>query len=87
MRSLLVITQVTISFVLLICAGLTVHSLYNLLSVDPKFKSANVLSMQISVNWTKYQRARPPESSSIKRLNACKRRRECRALRLVWPFH
>jgi putative ABC transport system permease protein len=56
MRSLLVTTQVTISFVLLICAGLTLRSLYNLLSVDPGFKTANVLSMQISLNWTKYQK-------------------------------
>ena len=56
MRNLLVTTQVTISFVLLICAGLMVHSLYNLLSVDPGFKAANVLSMQISLNWTKYQK-------------------------------
>ena len=57
MRNLLVTTQVTISFVLLICAGLMVRSLYNLLSVDPGFKSANVLSMQISLNWTKYQKS------------------------------
>jgi putative ABC transport system permease protein len=56
MRNLLVTAQVTISFVLLICAGLMVRSLYNLLSVDPGFKSANVLSMQISLNWTKYQK-------------------------------
>ena len=57
MRSVLVMTQVTISFVLLICAGLMVRSLYNLLSVNPGFKSANVLSMQISLNWTKYQKS------------------------------
>jgi predicted permease len=56
-RSLLVTAQVTISFVLLICAGLMVRSLYNLLAVDPGFKSANVLSMQISLNWTKYQKS------------------------------
>jgi predicted permease len=56
-RSMLVTAQVTISFVLLICAGLMVRSLYNLLSVDPGFKTANVLSMQISLNWTKYQKS------------------------------
>ena len=56
MRSMLVSAQVTISFVLLICAGLMLHSLYNLLSVDPGFKTANVLSMQLSLNWTKYQK-------------------------------
>src|ERR1700722_2296948 len=62
MSSLLVTTQVTISFVLLICAGLMVRSLYNLLSVDPGFKSADVLSMQISLNWTKYQKSEASRS-------------------------
>lgn len=55
LRSLLVAAQVTFSFVLLMCAGLMLRSLYNLLSVDPGFKTANVLSMQISLNWTKYK--------------------------------
>ena len=55
LRSLLVAAQITFSFVLLMCAGLMLRSLYNLLSVDPGFKTANVLSMQISLNWTKYQ--------------------------------
>jgi predicted permease len=57
MRSLLVTAQVTISFVLLICAGLMVRSLYNLLSVDPGFKTANVLSMEVRLNWTKYKKS------------------------------
>jgi predicted permease len=56
MRNVLVMAQVTISFVLLICAGLMLHSLYNLLSIDPGFKTANVLSMQVPLNWTKYQK-------------------------------
>ncbi len=53
-RSTLVAMQVAFSFVLLMCAGLMMQSLYNLLSVDPGFKTANVLSMNISLNWTKY---------------------------------
>ena len=57
MRSLLVTAQVAISFVLLICAGLMVRSLYNLLSVDPGFKTANVLSMEVRLNWTKYKKS------------------------------
>ena len=54
LRNLLVAAQVTFSFVLLMCAGLMLRSLYNLLSVDLGFKTSNVLSMQISLNWTKY---------------------------------
>jgi predicted permease len=56
MRNGLVAAQVTLSFVLLLSAGLMLRSLYNLLSVDPGFKTANVLSMQMSLNWTKYKK-------------------------------
>jgi hypothetical protein len=45
---------VAFSFVLLICAGLMMRSLYNLLSIDPEFKSANVLSRNVNLNWTRY---------------------------------
>ncbi|HTA84782.1 MAG TPA: ABC transporter permease [Silvibacterium sp.] len=55
LRNALVAAQVMFSFVLLMCAGLMLRSLYNLLSVDPGFKTANVLSMQVSLNWTKYK--------------------------------
>jgi putative ABC transport system permease protein len=53
-RQTLVALQVTFSFVLLMCAGLTLQSLHRLLSVDPGFKTANVLSMRIDLDWTKY---------------------------------
>ena len=53
-RSILVAAQVAFSFVLLLGAGLMMRSLYNLLSVDPGFKTAEVLSMNLPLNWTKY---------------------------------
>jgi putative ABC transport system permease protein len=53
-RNVLVAVQVAFSFVLLICAGLMLRSLYNLLSVDPGFKTANVLSLRINLDWTRY---------------------------------
>jgi putative ABC transport system permease protein len=53
-RQVLVAVQVTLSFVLLMCAGLMLQSLHKLLSVDPGFRTANVLSMRISLDWTKY---------------------------------
>jgi putative ABC transport system permease protein len=53
-RNLLVAAQVAFSFVLLMGAGLMMRSLYNLLSVDPGFKTAQVLSMTLPLNWTKY---------------------------------
>jgi predicted permease len=53
-RNILVAAQVAFSFVLLVAAGLMMRSLYNLLSIDPGFKTANVLSMNVSLNWTKY---------------------------------
>ena len=40
-RSVLIAVQITFSFILLMCAALILRSLYNLLSVDPGFKSAS----------------------------------------------
>src|SRR6185437_4173465 len=54
-RTLLVMAQVAFSFVLLAAAGLMLHTVYNLLSVDPGFKLSHVLSMQINLNWTRYK--------------------------------
>ena len=56
LRNLLVVLQVSLSFLLLIGAGLMLRSLYNLLSVDPGFKTQNVPSMELDLNWTKYQK-------------------------------
>jgi putative ABC transport system permease protein len=54
MSSLLVIGQVALSLLLLIGAGLLLHSFGQLLRVDPGFDAGNVLTMNISLSTVKY---------------------------------
>ncbi len=54
MRSLLIMAQVAVSFLLLIGAGLMLRSFANLQHVDPGFQPENVLTMQIGLDFTKY---------------------------------
>ena len=53
-RSALTVAQIAVSFLLLIGAGLTLRSLVNLLRVQPGFDPENVLTMQVDLNWSKY---------------------------------
>jgi len=53
-RNVLVTAQVGISFILLIGAGLMLRTLMKLQTVDTGFRSQNVLSSVISLNFTKY---------------------------------
>lgn len=52
--SLLVVGQVALSLLLLIGAGLLLHSFRQLLRVDPGFDAHNVLSMNVSLPTVKY---------------------------------
>jgi putative ABC transport system permease protein len=54
MRSLLIVAQVAVSFLLLIGAGLMLRSFMKLQHVDPGFQSDNVLTMRIGLNFSKY---------------------------------
>jgi putative ABC transport system permease protein len=56
-RSLLVVAQVAVSFMLLIGAGLMVRSLLKLQQVHPGFDPEQVLVMRLSANWSKYNSA------------------------------
>ena len=57
MRRALVVAQVAISFVLLVGAGLLTRSLLRLQGVDPGFNPERVLSVQIDLDWTRYDNA------------------------------
>jgi len=59
-RTLLVVSEITLSMVLLIGAGLMIRSFVSLLKVDPKFDAAHVLSFRLTVPGATY-----PQNSDV----------------------
>jgi predicted permease len=53
-RTLLIVGQLAVSFMLLIAAGLTLRSLARLQNVDAGFDPDNVLTARLDLNWSKY---------------------------------
>jgi putative ABC transport system permease protein len=53
-RAALVVVEVTASVVLLVSSGLLIRALWNLESVDPGFRSANVLTLRTALPWPRY---------------------------------
>jgi putative ABC transport system permease protein len=54
LRSMLVVSQLSLSFMLLIGAALMLKSFANLQRVDPGFRADHVLTMTVDLNWSKY---------------------------------
>jgi putative ABC transport system permease protein len=49
LRSFLVVSQMALTLVLMICAGLLARSFYRLLQIDPGFKTERVVAMDLSL--------------------------------------
>jgi predicted permease len=61
LRSLLVVAEVALAAVALIGAGLFVQSLRNAMSIDPGFRTQNIIAMNLDVSLQGYEPARGEE--------------------------
>jgi predicted permease len=59
LRSMLIVSQVAVSFVLLVGAGLMLRTFVNLIRVDPGFDAEQVMTARLDLDWHEY---RDPES-------------------------
>jgi putative ABC transport system permease protein len=73
LRSVLVIAQVTVSFMLLIGAGLMLRSILSLQRTDPGFRVDHLLTMRLSFNFSRYKSNQDFEEVAdniVRRLNS-----------------
>jgi putative ABC transport system permease protein len=73
LRSALVIAQVTVSFMLLIGAGLMLRSILSLQRTDPGFRVDHLLTMRLSFNFSRYKSNQDFEEVAdniVRRLNS-----------------
>ena len=54
LRSLLVVTEVAVSFLLLVGAGLLINSFFHLRNLDPGFRADHLLTMKVDLSEVKY---------------------------------
>ena len=59
LRGLLAVSEVALSLMLLVGAGLLIRSFVRLQSVPPGFATEHVLSMQVAANGTRYRQPKP----------------------------
>jgi predicted permease len=72
-RSLLIVVQVAISFVILAGAGLMLRTVWKLSRVDPGFRAERVLTSRLDLNFTRYKTAEDQRQFSdrlLERLSA-----------------
>jgi predicted permease len=56
-RSSLIVVQVAVSFMLLVGAGLTIRTLFELQQVDPGYRTDSIMTMRVDLDFTKYDDA------------------------------
>jgi putative ABC transport system permease protein len=82
LRSLLIVAQVAVSFLLLIGAGLMLRSFTKLQQVDPGFQPENILTMEVALDFVKYN----TDDKQRAFFETCWRRSRCKAASNRLPF-
>ncbi len=70
--SLLIVSEIAVSFMLLVCAGLLIKSFVRLRQIDPGFKADHVLAMRLTLTPGKYPQGEPRAQIYSQLLNQVK---------------